>query len=123
VARHYGVVPEDSERSQMERFYRVAKANGRAALSYVPYPYAGRAVLFKACDGRDEHALGWSRVLADLEVIDVPGDHYSMLATPAVATLARELERALEVTAFDAQAGRVARMMLSPEGGTKRSNP
>ncbi|MBK9968986.1 MAG: alpha/beta fold hydrolase [Holophagales bacterium] len=65
----------------------------------------GSAVLFRATGGAGTPRLwcrlvprnnGWTRyVLAPVEVIDVPGDHISMLQEPGVNVLAERLKEAL----------------------------
>jgi thioesterase domain-containing protein len=67
----------------------------RSQERYVPGPLAAPAVLFRAVPPAAEPAadasLGW-RGLTDLEVYDLPADHYSILRPPAVDELTRLLE-------------------------------
>lgn len=89
--------PVASEVVQM-RQQRDLRLNIRrlAGLSYLPTPYAGRVVLFRA---RDRSAFapkvedgGWGRYIPDLHVRVVSGDHMVMLTAEHVHFLARELE-------------------------------
>jgi amino acid adenylation domain-containing protein len=74
-----------------------------------PAPYAGRAVLFRATqkdarlDGTlvddrpyielyEDPLLGWETHVTDLEVLDVPGGHVSLLMEPHVRTLADKIQ-------------------------------
>jgi thioesterase domain-containing protein len=77
-------------------------ANARAADAYRPEPYTGRIVVFRAAA---EHfdapecevtGLGWAPVAAGpLEVVNVDGQHISMLEEPHVASLAGALDAAI----------------------------
>ena len=66
--------------------------------NYVPRQRKGRSVLFAAKDGlklsaaEDRDDLGWSRYAIDeLDIIEVPGDHYSIVKPPHVGILAEKL--------------------------------
>ncbi|MGI0483862.1 amino acid adenylation domain-containing protein [Pantanalinema rosaneae CENA516] len=68
----------------------------RAMQNYVPQPYTGRAVLFRAMD-RDvfdysDRCMGWSAFTDHLEIFDVPGDHLGILKQPNVPVLAEKLQ-------------------------------
>jgi thioesterase domain-containing protein len=79
---------------------RVFTANMRAAREYRPRPYPGRVLLVRAADG-DRLAgagptAGWGELArGGVEVVEVPGDHWTLVEPPHVALLARELERRL----------------------------
>lgn len=74
----------------------------RASQSYVPAPYNGKIVLFRAMErdafdvdlGRD---LGWKPLAAgDFHIFDVPGDHLGILKDPNVQVLAEQLQLHLQ---------------------------
>jgi thioesterase domain-containing protein len=76
-----------------------------ATAQYVPRPFAGSAVLFRVRANRDQGELdvtddehnGWGNVVrGGIEVIDVPGDHNSLLEEPHVRTLAQSLRLSLD---------------------------
>ncbi len=71
----------------------VLAANKEAADRYVPGPYDGRVALFRTGKwSLDDRSLGWQEVCTGgLEVIEVTGDHDSIISEPEVRTLAREL--------------------------------
>jgi thioesterase domain-containing protein len=72
---------------------------------YVPRPYRGRATLLWPCDDPtpvDVAARAWRRVVAELDVVSVPGNHHTCI-TRHVDALAGTLASAL------AQSGRAAR--------------
>jgi thioesterase domain-containing protein/acyl carrier protein len=67
-----------------------------AGRRYRPQPYVGRVKLFRPRDRGTRYDLpadlGWSELISGgLEIIEVPGDHYTMLKSPNVKTLADEL--------------------------------
>jgi thioesterase domain-containing protein len=68
-------------------------------VDYRAMPYDGPVVVFRATEEPNAHeAVGrWASVATgDLEMYDVPGDHYTLLRPPNVATLAEALSRALD---------------------------
>ena len=68
--------------SETERGSDLQEAsNLRAAWNYTPRPYPGPAVL-------------WGPRI--LQIVDVPGDHYTLLQRPHVEALASHLRRLLE---------------------------
>lgn len=72
----------------------------RATQAYVPQPYSGRTILFRATErdvfDRSDRGLGWSAFTEHLEVFDVPGDHLGILKHPNVAVLAEKLQTYLD---------------------------
>ncbi|MFK7999805.1 MAG: amino acid adenylation domain-containing protein [Polyangiales bacterium] len=75
--------------------------NASAAHMYMMRPYPGKLTLFRATQdifyskAYKESALGWRAHADDVDVIDVPGDHLSMLLPPHAATLAEHLDAEL----------------------------
>ena len=72
-----------------------------ALKKYVPAPYAGRVTLFRAQEVARAYdhvgpRLGWSEaVLPQLDVVEVPGGHDSLVREPNVRMLASGLEEVL----------------------------
>jgi thioesterase domain-containing protein len=64
-----------------------------------PVPYAGRVIIFRSKPSSelgDQAARVWGAVAGNnVEVVDVPGNHLTMLLEPNVDVLARELGRRL----------------------------
>ena len=87
-----GVVPA--------RFRNVTESLTLAIRRYTPRPYAGSATLFRARDKPAgllvDPALGWSGLVARLEIREVPGDHQNLLTKPHVESLAAELKTCLD---------------------------
>jgi amino acid adenylation domain-containing protein len=84
------------ERSIPEPLRVINAANDVADRVYVGAEYEGGAILFRgssriAGDSPDP-SLGWaSAVRGGLEIVDVPGDHFSLVEEPHAQVLAREL--------------------------------
>ncbi|HKV06686.1 MAG TPA: amino acid adenylation domain-containing protein [Thermoanaerobaculia bacterium] len=72
----------------------VYRANLEAARYYRPTPWPGRALLLRAGSGTDS---GWGAlVTGGVEVVEIEGDHYSLLRSPRVARLAQEIAARLK---------------------------
>jgi len=75
----------------------------RAFRNYVPRPYPGKVIVFRAMDREQFEAydtdpqFGWGELaVGGLEVHDVPGDHIGILKEPHVQVLAERLRECLE---------------------------
>lgn len=88
----------------------IYRKNFVTMVRYRPRPYTGRVLLFRSREGfpmqtahprrRVRHqfhspSLGWDRFCGDLRIIDVPGDHFTMVLPPQVDTLASAMQNAL----------------------------
>lgn len=98
VARDLGPAASSIAGPQLERILGVYRAHLEALCSYRPEPWLDESVfmtLFKAEMAPDLPCIpanGWGElILGDLEVCQVPGDHYSMLSRPQVGALAERL--------------------------------
>jgi amino acid adenylation domain-containing protein len=95
-ARQASVVPADLDLSVIQRLYALFKNNYRALWNYVPKPYAGSALLIKATERENsvvlDPALGWNKLVADLQIREAPGTHYTIVREPYVRTLGQQLE-------------------------------
>jgi len=68
----------------------------QASQSYVPQPYSGKVLLFRAME-RDafevDRDLGWgSLAVGDLQIFDISGDHLGIIKDPNVRVLAEQLK-------------------------------
>ncbi|MER8996068.1 amino acid adenylation domain-containing protein [Mesorhizobium sp. M0678] len=95
--RQAGHLPDMSE-TQLHHLLSVAEANRIALRDYIPRPNDSRSVLFAAQSGlrvstnQPNGDLGWKQFARGrLEIHEVPGDHYTMVAPPHVSVLARKL--------------------------------
>jgi thioesterase domain-containing protein len=89
-----------SERSGLTRPADFFASLHAAAERYAMQSYEGPALLFKRPDDVTERHrpkdFGWSRVIPDgLEVVEIPGSHWTMLTHPSVETVAEKLEAAM----------------------------
>ncbi len=80
---------------------QVEEAIGKAKNRYIPQPYPGKLILFRATRqpagyGEDRN-LGWTRVAqGGVEVHHVPGYHGAIVHEPRVPILAEQLTRCLD---------------------------
>ncbi|MEO7168359.1 MAG: amino acid adenylation domain-containing protein [Chthoniobacterales bacterium] len=79
------------------------EVSAQAARSYVPRPYSGKVVLFRATDqsffSEDSPDLGWRPFAgAEFEICDIPGNHLGILKDVSVSILARRLQTYLDKT-------------------------
>jgi len=92
------VIPADADRNVLRRYFEVYLANGAALQLYQPGAYPGRVVLFRARDEEADYGpdLGWSRLLKQApEVLDIAGNHNSVMYEPHVQGLAAALGRVI----------------------------
>ncbi|QSQ23762.1 amino acid adenylation domain-containing protein [Pyxidicoccus parkwayensis] len=85
--------------AELRELWRVFSRNLRATQAYLPGNYPGRAVLLRAAEGPREgleEDLGWGALTSGVEVHEVPGDHFSLIAPPHVERLAERLRELLE---------------------------
>lgn len=94
-----GSLPPDLGLALKDRF-AVFRENHRALRRYRPRGVDLPALLLRTEEtGRiaGEPTLGWERFVGDkLEVVDIPGDHYSIMKTPQVAALAEAIRSSLD---------------------------
>jgi amino acid adenylation domain-containing protein len=100
--RKKGKRPVDPSRLTMMYIFESLSIDHKKAMhEYVPRPYNGDVILFRASkqlggQNSDEY-LGWKRVLrGNLEVCEVPGHQQTLLLQPNVSTLAKELNGRLK---------------------------
>jgi hypothetical protein len=94
------LVPAGVGFSWFRGFFNVYRAYYRASRTYHPQPYPGELILFRPeeeinaeTSGRD---LGWDRLVAELKVRLVPGNHSNMVSEPHVRVLAAQLRTCLD---------------------------
>jgi len=107
-----GIVPSDSSPRLIRRLYDIFRANYEAVLNYRHEPLDRDITLLKSSermpvDAEQVHHIvgssftsstnGWERLAPrSLTVINVAGDHLSMMSEPNIADVAAKLEAALQ---------------------------
>jgi thioesterase domain-containing protein/acyl carrier protein len=102
-AREANIIPPDLTLTDVGRFFEVFKNNVRAMSVYRPEIVRARMVLFRSeeqtGEGETGASSGWRQFAGSgLEVVPVPGDHYSMVRAPHVERLAEKLRECLQAT-------------------------
>ncbi|QJD30816.1 non-ribosomal peptide synthetase [Methylococcus geothermalis] len=84
-------------RADIRPLERMKAANVKAAYRYTPGFYPGTLTLFRArqqaASALDDPLLGWNGLAENIDVVEVAGNHYTLLGEPHVRTLADELRR------------------------------
>jgi aspartate racemase len=80
---------------------RIQEANVKAMKNYVPQVYPGRLTLLRAIErptGRYyDPYLGWGELAAGgVEIVEVPGNHFTLLWEPRVRVMAQKLRECLD---------------------------
>jgi amino acid adenylation domain-containing protein len=98
-ARQQAVLPPDMDAPTLERFVETFQRNFRALLSYAPDRFDGDVLYVRASAGATMRtAEAWrQKVLGTMTVVELAGDHYTVVREPAVHTLAGVLRERLEV--------------------------
>lgn len=92
-ARRRSVLPPDLDAGTLGAIFDRFARNFRALLSYEPQPYAGPVRFFRAREGApDAVVAAWqAHFRNDTQVVDLPGDHYTVMQQPQLRRLADEL--------------------------------
>ncbi|WP_180686107.1 non-ribosomal peptide synthetase/type I polyketide synthase [Streptomyces gossypiisoli] len=92
-ARRRSVLPPDVDAGTLGAIFERFARNFRALLSHEPRPYAGPVRFFRAREGAPDAAVtAWQALFPDdAEVVDLPGDHYTVMQQPQLRRLADEL--------------------------------
>jgi amino acid adenylation domain-containing protein/non-ribosomal peptide synthase protein (TIGR01720 family) len=96
-----GVLPPALSVEAAMCYVRASAANTRARDTYVPQPYPGPIVLFRAMRGHvlrcPDPTLGWQEIaLGGLEIIDAPGEHDTFVERPYVEEVARRFREYMD---------------------------
>lgn len=90
------------ETVQLQHIVNIVKVNNQAMLNYTPQPYAGRLLYFRAQEPWHEGANGqaeyfWMHLAnGGVEIMPIPGNHFTMNQDPNVQTIAKRLDISLK---------------------------
>ncbi|MDZ8136599.1 MAG: amino acid adenylation domain-containing protein [Nostoc sp. DedQUE04] len=94
----------DTEIKDFLRYYKLFKVHVQAMRDYVPQVYPDQMNLFRANEAiihdfqspefhTDDPLLGWGKYSSQsIQVIELPGDHFSMFVEPHIQELANQLK-------------------------------
>ncbi len=103
VNKRANFILSDTEIKDFLRYYKLFKAHVQAMRDYVPLLYPDSITLFRAKEDiihdfespefhTDDPLLGWGKCSSQpIDVIEVSGDHFSMLVEPNIQELAKLL--------------------------------
>ena len=95
LGQSQGVFAEDFTVHELTESFAVLLENRQAFVDYRPTDYTGKVHLLRALNGRNMVDNGWRGLIADLAVVDVDGDHFSLVrgdgAVVAVAGVIDEM--------------------------------
>ncbi|MDH6113664.1 amino acid adenylation domain-containing protein [Kitasatospora sp. MAP12-15] len=93
-----GALPPGIDLATLTRIVDRFTVNSRALLAHQAQPYGGRVTLVRAEDGSTrETSERWLALCGpQSELIELPGDHYSVMRTPRLSALAAGLRAALD---------------------------
>jgi thioesterase domain-containing protein len=99
-ARKINWITPDVSLPQFRHFIRILRTHTDAWRAYRPNSYQGKITLFRAETQTDDELpldMGWQALAkGGVEIIDVPGDHISMLQEPMIKILANKVLVCLE---------------------------
>ncbi|MEW2269493.1 thioesterase domain-containing protein [Streptomyces griseofuscus] len=104
-----GTMPADFDADRLRRMIDMYQFNLDALAAYEIKPYDGPVTVFRVTDrsmegGTLPEDLGWSEVAERAVVVDVPGDHFTMVEPGQVEILGRRLREQLDLAAAPAVA-------------------
>jgi thioesterase domain-containing protein len=100
-ARLSNAIPADVKLSDLRRLVDVFQTNVRALRGYTPKSYPERVVLLRASEHDpktiQDVSVDWGEVVRDgLERYTIPGNHFSIMRSPHVQLLSKQLRLCLE---------------------------
>ncbi len=97
-AKKHRVVPRYVRLKDFKRYIIVNETQIMAWVNYRQKPFNGSIVLLRSEENAKAQPadLGWSKLVKNVRIIDVPGDHISMLLQPHVKTVAEVIDQLLK---------------------------
>ena len=108
VNKKANFILKDTEIKDFIRYYKLFKAHVQAMRDYVPQAYPHSMTLFRANDEiihdfenpefhTDDPLLGWGKCSHQpIQVVEVPGDHFSIFIEPNIQELAKQLRISID---------------------------
>ncbi|WP_417446644.1 non-ribosomal peptide synthetase [Kangiella sp.] len=99
-AREINILDADTDVDSLLNFFQVYIANGMALQMYEEKRYDLDVYLYRAEDEPEDYGeyLGWDSILSnDFSVVDIPGDHNSIMYKPNVHQIAEHLNQHLMI--------------------------
>ncbi|NEN87818.1 MAG: amino acid adenylation domain-containing protein [Okeania sp. SIO3H1] len=95
-AKIFDLLPEEVRVEDLENLFEVFQATAIASYNYKARPYSGNMVLLNASqqliDIGGDRTLGWRDFVAgEIEIHEIPGEHFSIIREPQVRVLAERL--------------------------------
>nr|WP_236065157.1 non-ribosomal peptide synthetase [Reticulibacter mediterranei] len=99
-AHENNILPHEIGLEHIRRRQEMLRIHARTISQYGPQVYSGNVTLIRAHEGAQQFStdptLGWGKLVSgSMQIIDVPGDHYSMFASPNIQVLADHLRSCL----------------------------
>ena len=96
-AKKHKVIPRYVRLKDFKRYILVNETQIQAWVNYQLKPYDGEMTLLRSEENAkaDPPDLGWSKWVGKIKIIDVPGDHISMLLEPHVHAVAEKINELL----------------------------
>ncbi|WP_026735861.1 non-ribosomal peptide synthetase [Fischerella sp. PCC 9605] len=103
----------DAEIKDFLRHYQIFKANVQAMRDYIPQVYPHSLTIFRAQEeiihdfdnpewSTDDPLLGWGKCSSQsIQVVEVPGNHFSILLEPHIQELAKQLRICIDNAVCD----------------------
>ncbi|MBI3773020.1 MAG: amino acid adenylation domain-containing protein [Gammaproteobacteria bacterium] len=95
-AKAIDVLPRDADIDQFSRYFEVYIANGIALQLYFPPAESLPVLLVRAVDEPEDYgpSLGWTELVLDtLQIVELPGDHNSIMYAPQAKAVAAMIDR------------------------------
>ena len=96
-AKKHRAIPRFVRLADFKRYIIVNETQIQAWTDYEAKPYSGEIILLRSEENLNqaEPDLGWQKITAGVKIIDVPGDHISMLQEPHLKSTAAAINKLL----------------------------
>ncbi len=97
-AKKAKIIPRFIKLKQFSHYILINQTQTQAWLRYKMQPYDGNMILFRSAENRNQgpEDMGWSKFIrGNIKIIDVDGDHLSMLKEPNVQKVAEGIIKTL----------------------------